>query len=511
MTAPDVGRGATNAPPLENSGRIRPWLVRIGLGPGTISRGIAVRIAALVALIAIILATISTVAVQQILLGQRENQLTTALTTQDRGQSSMGSGAPMARGITMPGLPPGTIVVTSTTSGIRGGQIGDGQVSQITTATADQLLALPTGDRRRVQLDGLGPFLAEKVDRGYEYDVVAIPLSELDQALRKLIILEAILAALAVAAAIALASTLIVRSLRPLQRLTTAATQVSNLELDHGEVSLAVRVPESEEGPSNEVSRVGHAFNHMLNNVEGALDARQRSETKVRQFVADASHELRNPLGSIRGYAELTRLRGETLPSDAAFAMERIESESERMSRLVEDMLLLARLDNAPDLHLEDVDVVEVVINAVSDARVAGVEHVWRLHLPDAPVVTAADRNRLHQAVGNLLTNARKHTPPGTEIDTTVEVRPDAVKGDQVVITVSDNGPGIDPSVRDTVFERFARADTSRAHDAEGSTGLGLAIVAAVMAAHGGAALVDSVPGRTTFRLTLPVRPVPEG
>lgn len=484
-------------------------LARLGLGPRTISRGLVVRVAALVAIIAITLATISTVAVHEILMGHQEAQLDSALSTQDRGQALNGgengtTPSPTARGINMPGLPPGTIVVTSNAKVIRGGRIDQGQVSQITAAVAEQLLNMPTSVKQRVKVDGLGSFLAEKVDRGYEFDVVAIPLDTLDQTIRTLVILEVCLTAAAVAASVLLSGTLIVSSLRPLQRLTAAANKVSNLELDHGEVSLAVRVPESDIAHPDEVGQVGHAFNHMLNNVEGALAARQRSETKVRQFVADASHELRNPLASIRGYAELTRRSRETLPDDAAFAMTRIESESARMSKLVEDMLLLARLDNSPDLDLEMVDIVELVINAVSDARVAGPDHVWRLDLPELPVITAVDRYRMHQVVVNLLANARKHTPPGTVVDTGVHVQ-----GNQAIITVSDNGPGIDPSVRDSVFERFARADTSRAHNSEGSTGLGLAIVAAVMSAHEGSATVDSVPGRTTFRLTLPMRTVP--
>ena len=160
--------------------------------------------------------------------------------------------------------------------------------------------------------------------------------------------MEAILALLAVGGAVVAARAVVARSLRPLNRVAATAQQVSQLELDRGEVALAVRVPPEDADPASEVGRVGQAFNHMLNNVDDALAARQASETKVRQFVADASHELRNPLAAIRGYAELTRRSREQLPSDAAYAMSRVESEADRMSHLVEDLLLLARLDSGP-------------------------------------------------------------------------------------------------------------------------------------------------------------------
>ena len=169
--------------------------------------------------------------------------------------------------------------------------------------------------------------------RGYGTVVVGLPLNDVDRFLIELIGLEAILALLAVGGAVVAARVVVARSLRPLNRVAATAQQVSQLELDRGEVALAVRVPPADANPDSEVGRVGQAFNHMLNNVEDALAARQASETKVRQFVADASHELRNPLAAIRGYAELTRRGREELPADAAYAMSRVESEADRMSR----------------------------------------------------------------------------------------------------------------------------------------------------------------------------------
>ena len=313
--------------------------------------------------------------------------------------------------------------------------------------------------------------------------VVGLPLAQVDRLLIQLVGLEAMLTLLALVGAGLAARAVVARSLRPLNRVAATAQQVSQLELDRGEVALAVRVPPADANPVSEVGRVGQAFNHMLNNVEDALAARQASETKVRQFVADASHELRNPLAAIRGYAELTRRGRDELPADAAYAMSRVESEADRMSHLVDDLLLLARLDSGPDLDIGPTDLGEVVVNAVSDARVAGPDHVWRLAVPEQPVIALADRHRLHQVVANLLANARTHTPAGTVVTSSV-----AVDGPDAVITVTDNGPGIPPDLQSRVFERFTRADASRVRApgaAQGSsTGLGLAIVAAVVEAH---------------------------
>jgi two-component system OmpR family sensor kinase len=291
------------------------------------------------------------------------------------------------------------------------------------------------------------------------------------------------------------------RSLRPLTRLAATATQVSNLPLDSGEGHVPIRVAPGDANPASEVGQVGLAFNHMLDNVEGALAARHRSETKVRRFVADASHELRNPLASIRGYAELTRRGSEELPGDAAHALNRIEAESERMSVLVQDLLLLARLDSEPTLDLQPTDLTEIVLNTVSDARAASTDHTWSLNLPEEVVIGRADAHRLHQVVANLLANARTHTPPGTAVETALS----AADG-WAVISVTDNGPGVPAEIQDSVFERFTRADVSRVRQAGGSsTGLGLAIVSAVVNAHGGRVDLESRPGHTRFTIRIPL------
>jgi two-component system OmpR family sensor kinase len=351
-----------------------------------------------------------------------------------------------------------------------------------------------------VTLDGIGQFRVAAGERGGIRFIVGLSTADVTATTDSLILIFALvtLAALLIAA---VAGTLVVRvALRPLGRVAATATRVSELPLDKGEVALAERLADDDADPRTEVGQVGSAFNRMLGHIESALVARQRSEDKVRQFVADASHELRTPLASIRGYSELTRRGGHTLPDDVVRALGRIESESVRMTSLVEDLLLLARLDAGRELVLGEIDLVPLVADAVSDAHAASPDHEWSLDAPDSPVIVSGDGGRLHQVVANLLANARVHTPEGTRVDTVLRV-----DGGQAVLTVTDDGPGISAELQSVLFERFARGDGSRAR-ATGSTGLGLSIVAAVVEGHGGEVSVESEPGRTRFTVRLPLK-----
>jgi two-component system OmpR family sensor kinase len=241
---------------------------------------------------------------------------------------------------------------------------------------------------------------------------------------------------------------------------------------------------------------VGAALNRMLGHIGNALEARQASETRVRQFVADASHELRTPLAAIRGYAELAN-RDKDVSPEVAHAIGRVESESRRMTSLVEDLLLLARLDSGRPVDREPVDLSRLVLDTVGDARVSGPNHHWRLELPAEPVYAVGDAQRLHQVLANLLSNGRTHTPPGSTVTTALSTVDGAV-----VLTVTDDGPGIPVERQREVFERFARGDSSRSR-AAGSTGLGLSIVAAVVQAHHGTVHLTSKPGETRFTVRL--------
>lgn len=298
---------------------------------------------------------------------------------------------------------------------------------------------------------------------------------------------------------IGLAGTVLIRrTMRPLEQLSDVATKVSKLPLDAGEVALAVRVPASASHPGTEVGSVGHALNLMLDNVSSALQARQQSETKVRQFVADASHELRTPLTAIRGYTELMRMT-ETFTEDGRKSLGRVQSQSERMTTLVEDLLLLARLDEGKAPKFTDVDLTQLVIETVSDEKVMAPEHIWQLKLPDEPITVRGDTTQLHQVLANLLSNARKHTEAGTTVVTGVMRSADG----SAVVTVTDNGPGIPPDFQGRIFSRFARADAARS-GSEGTSGLGLSIVESIVQAHGGTVEVVSRPGRTEFAVRLP-------
>jgi two-component system OmpR family sensor kinase len=293
------------------------------------------------------------------------------------------------------------------------------------------------------------------------------------------------------------------RTLKPLDRVAATASRVSELELDRGKVNLAQRVPESDTDLRTEVGKVGAALNKMLDHVGSALEARHASEMQVRQFVADASHELRTPLAAIRGYAELSRRSRQPVPDEIAHVLNRVESEARRMTTLVEDLLLLARLDAGRPLAHDPVDLTMLVVDAVSDAHAAGPRHDWQLDLPEEPVTVIGDGARLHQVLANLLANARTHTPEGTTV--TVGV---SATDRLAMIRVIDAGPGIPAELQPHIFERFARGDSSRSR-AAGSTGLGLSIVHAVVTAHGGRVTVTSQPGRTQFTVLLPFVPQP--
>ena len=489
------------------------------LGRRTLGRRLVLRVVALVALAAIVLSATSTLATRQLLLHNIDGQLNSS-TQRIRNNSGQGGGP--GGGLTQPGQVIGTFVSVYDSSGqpvVNIVQAENRKQYSMSSAAVSELHQLdPTSQPESVTLAGMGHYrvVSYTADVNIRYAntntyttvtdamvVTGVPLAQIDQTLIALLITQAILSVLAIGGAALVARTLVLRSLRPLNRVAAIAQQVSQLPLDRGEVALAVRVPANDADPTSEVGRVGQALNHMLTNVDGALAARQASEMKVRQFVADASHELRNPLASIRGYAELTRRSREELPPDAAYAMSRVESEATRMSGLVEDLLLLARLDSGPDIDVAPTDLSQLVIDAVSDARATDREHGWALDLPDEPVIALGDGQRLHQVVTNLLANARTHTPPGTRVEVGL-----GIVGDQACISVTDDGPGIAPDLQRSVFERFTRADSSRARSLNGapvsSTGLGLAIVAAVVEAHRGSVQLESRPGRTRFTILLP-------
>ena len=347
--------------------------------------------------------------------------------------------------------------------------------------------------------------------------VTGLPMSEVEHTIGQLAITELIVFLSVLLLAGVLGTVLVRVSLRPLRRVAATATRVTELPLDAGNVSLPDGVPDTD--PRTEVGQVGAAFNRMLGHVERALGRRAASEARLRRFAADASHELRTPLSAIRGYAELALRHPGPVPEEVTHALSRVQSESARMSVLVDDLLLLARLDAGRPLDRAPVDLTRLAIDVTSDARVARADHRWRLDLPGDPVLVEGDEHRLHQVLANLLSNAGKHTPAGSTVTVALAVNRDPLgkaAHDVVKLTVTDDGRGIPEDLLPDLFERFTRADTSRARNADTaetadgtghSTGLGLAIVDAVVAAHGGSVAVTSHPGMTRFTVLLPLLP----
>jgi two-component system, OmpR family, sensor kinase len=404
-----------------------------------------------------------------------------------------------------PGQIPGTVGVRMVNGEVDESGLLDpdtvGSLRELSDAQVATLAAIPVDQQvHNTELGDLGDYrVTALITKDGATAVVGLPLTTVNDTVRRFALIVVAAAGCGLLLAGAAGTFLVRQSLRPLRRVASTATRVSELPLERGEVALSERVPDADTDPRTEVGQVGGALNRMLGHIANALAARQASETRVRQFVADASHELRTPLAAIRGYAEVTRRVEQTGPPEIERALRRIEAVSVRMTGLVEDLLLLARLDAGRPLERAPVDLCALVVEAVGDAHVAAPEHRWLLDMPAEPLTVTGDAARLHQVLANLLANARIHTPPGTTVVT--ELAP--VNG-TVLLTVTDNGPGIPTELQPEIFERFTRGDTSRSR-AGGSTGLGLAIVWAVVEAHHGQVEVSSEPGRTVFTVTLPL------
>jgi two-component system OmpR family sensor kinase len=370
-------------------------------------------------------------------------------------------------------------------------------------------------------LDGTFAITAIRDRDGDATCIIGLPLGGVYDTLHDLAVTELAVFGLVLVLAGALGTGWVGLLLRPLRRVAATASQVAELPLESGEVEFPAGVPDTD--PRTETGQLGAAFNRMLGHVQTALARRNSSETRLRRFAADASHELRTPLAAIRGYAELALRHPGDSPEQVTHALRRVLSESTRMTVLVDDLLLLARLDAGRPLDREPVDMSRVAIDATSDARVARPGHRWILDLPNDPVMVPGDEHRLQQVLVNLLSNAGRHTPDGTTVTVRLSIdqleradqqadggKSGAVRGvvpsvPRMVLTVTDDGPGIPPGLLPELFERFTKADTARSHACDpSSTGLGLAIVDAVVVAHAGAVQVSSRPGMTRFAIILP-------
>jgi two-component system OmpR family sensor kinase len=468
------------------------------------TRLIAVMVA-LVAATSVIIGGVMFLMVRNALLSNFDGTLNNSLQRVTHANGGPGRGGDL--------IDPRTIVAEFPTNGAAAsGSIfdSDGSPSDLRSAQLQAIAPAADGDasdHTSIDLPGLGAYrfvvVSGLVDTSTGTPVklvVGAPLNSLYKQIAGFLVLVALVVLAAIVLAATIGAFLLRRAMRPLSRVAAVASTVAGMSLDRGDVHLAQRVPAEDTNPHTEVGQVGSALNNLLDSVESALAVRQASEEKVRTFVADASHELRTPLASIRGYAELTRRFGGDLSDDVQHNISRIESESQRMTSLVEDLLLLARLDAQRELDTADVDLSRLLVDVVGDAHAAGPDHDWDLDLPDEPVIVRGDDLRLHQVFANLLTNARVHTPAGTGV--VVELGTPA--DDTVEVRVRDSGPGIPAELQPTLFERFVRGDSSR-NRRSGSTGLGLSIVHAVVTAHHGTVRVESQPGSTVFVVRLPV------
>ncbi|WP_022892344.1 sensor histidine kinase [Agromyces subbeticus] len=380
--------------------------------------------------------------------------------------------------------------------------------------------ALDQLDPVDLQLAEFGAYRATvATDRSDSLLFVAVSSAAAEETVVAHTIVNLALAAFAILAAVVGVALLVRAALRPLSRVAAAASAVTDVALDSGEVSVPMRVDPDDVDGRTEVGQVGQALELLLRHVDDALRVRSATDLRMRRFITDASHELRTPLAAIRGYAELTRQDSENLPETTEFALSRIESEANRMSSLVSELLLLARLDEGQDVQHDEIDLADLVIAAVSDAQAAYRDHEWIVNVPESAVTISGDPERLHQMMSNLLGNAGVHTPEGTTISVTVTLPATddagAPKPGLVRVLVADTGPGIDPELVPILFERFVRGDPSRGRG-NGSTGLGLAIVRSIVEAHAGTVEVQWSGAGTTFVVELPAaerpvaqRPVP--
>lgn len=467
--------------------------------PQTLTGRLIASSVALVAVVSLLVALTATVIMRSSLMGRLDDDLHNAV---ERSQRVLGPGGASSFTTScgdLPTLPPGQNAGSVTAVFGQDCHVGveiteRGRLSELSASAVTSLAEVEVGSGpRTVDVPGLGSYRAEATTNSSGDRIVfGLPTDAVDDTIRSLIWWEVVLSLLGLAIAAIVAREIIRRQLRPLREVAATAHEVAALPLETGEVGSTPRVPDELTDPANEVGRVGAAFNQMLGHVEQALNARHESEQQVRQFLADASHELRTPLTTIRGYAELTRRTG----ADPSDSLAKIESEIGRVSTLVEDMLLLARLDAGRPLTREDVDLTHLVVEAAADARVVDSERRWRIEVPDEPVTTVGDELRLHQAVTNLLSNASRHTPEGTTVTARILTSPTRIE-------IHDDGPGIAPELAPVIWERFSRGDSSRTR-ASGGAGLGMSLVKAIMQAHGGTASVSSTPGDTTFTLAFP-------
>jgi len=381
------------------------------------------------------------------------------------------------------GVPTSTSLTLLDREGNLIGQVGGELAGQNFGVTGLKVSQVERYENKPFTIEGEGRnpdvrALALVLPTGMGSVIAANSLEEVDKTLSQLRFLFFFLGLIAIFLTALVSRWIIAISLRPLDKVEETAEAIAAGDL-------SARLPAAK--PDTEVGRLTTSLNMMLSRIEQSFSVRVESENKLRRFVADASHELRTPLTAIRGFAELHRQGAVSGEEKTKELISRIEGESIRMSSLVEDLLLLARLDQARELDFEPVDLNTLIVEVVASAKAAGPDHPIELNLPQEELFVLGDSRRIHQVVANLLANARTHTPLGTKINVTARQTLA-----EVIIEVADNGPGLSKSDQERIFERFFRADPARVRNSGEGSGLGLSIVDAVMKAHGGYVSVKS-------------------
>ncbi|MGW0814398.1 sensor histidine kinase [Streptomyces viridiviolaceus] len=371
------------------------------------------------------------------------------------------------------------------------------------TALAETMARSDTDLTRTVRIDGHGPYLlrACEVESGVVL-ISAAPMKGVEDTVEQLITVQVVAFGVALLALVLSGRRMLRRGLQPLSDMAHTAHGIASHDLTES----AARLPLRADGPGGgpEVEELRTAFNTMLEHIDGALAVRAEAEQRLRRFVADASHELRTPLMSVRGYADLFQYAAANAPGERERHLARLRAEAARMGVLLDDLLLLARLDAAEaetPLRLQDVDVTELVRQAADAFRAGHPDRPLTVTTGPGAVRLRLDPQRIRQVLDNLLTNAAVHTPPGTKVALAVSVLAGCAR-----VTVADTGPGIPPADRDRIFDRFYRVDKARSRD-RGGSGLGLAVANSLVEAHGGTIELSGEPGATAFTVTLPLRP----
>ncbi|MFE1033449.1 sensor histidine kinase [Streptomyces sp. NPDC058807] len=372
--------------------------------------------------------------------------------------------------------------------------------SRALTALAQTMARSDEDLTRTVRIDGHGPYLlrACEVEPGVVL-VSAAPMGDVEDTVEQLITVQVIAFGLALLALVVSGRRMLRRGLKPLSDMASTAHGIASHDLSESAARLPLRVDGRDGG--REVAELRTAFNTMLEHIDDSLAVRAEAEQRLRRFVADASHELRTPLMSVRGYADLFQYAAANEPGERERHLARLRAEAARMSVLLDDLLLLARLDAAEveaPLRWEDADLTELVRQAADAFRAGHPEHPLTVTAGPAAVRLRMDPQRIRQVLDNLLTNAAVHTPPGTRVSVTV-----AAADDRVAVAVADTGPGVPAADRERIFDRFYRVDKARSRD-RGGSGLGLSVAGSLVRAHGGAIALGGGPGTTVFTVTLP-------